>query len=329
MQKISLSKNVISRCFIILFSVLFLISCIGILNSCQALKTIESEKDIHQQAVDKSFHWITMHQTSLEVDGPIPVLEEIIAFHVLWRYTKDAELKRIYADEFQKRVGLIASINDYKIHPNQYTSFLAIALFAEKMQIDALDFRKMIEEQIIPSPTLFSHNITDTIWNTAYLDRLGYNPPLNLNHLMEQSNLQQEAYQKLLYRDICRPSDPDLIDKMALTIYHMTHEIFALTNFGEYPKPPVIENHESFFSEFFEKAIQWTISINNVDLLGEIIMCVKMLDLKDVPSIQKGIDFILSKQEDNGTFGITNPTLPNIYRHGILVAMMTLSIYHQ
>ena len=111
-----------------------------------------------------------------------------------------------------------------------------------------------------------------------------------------------------------------------MTAYYMTHEIFALTDWGQLPSPPIVENNRIYFSKLFDKIIQWAITIHHIDILAELIMCVKMLDLKDVPSLNQGIEFILSYQEDNGTFGITNPSLPNIYRHGILVSMMALSI---
>ena len=313
--------------FSILFiSALFLISCQSAVKSYQTGRSPESEKDAYQQAIHKAYLWIDMHPTSLEIDGPVPILEEIMAFYVLWKNTEDDSLKKTYVDEFRERVELLASVKDYRIGPKEFTSFLTIALFAERLQIDTLDFRRMIEEQIIPSPALFSQNITSVIWNTVYLGRLGYDPPPDLKSLIAQSNLQQEAYHRLLYQAICSPLDPSNMDKMTLTTYHMTHEIFSLTNFGEYPSPPVIENNKAFFLDFFEKAIQWAMDINHVDLLGEMIMCVKMLDLKDVPSLKKGIEYILSSQEDNGTFGITNPSLPNAYRHGILVSMMTLSM---
>jgi len=140
------------------------------------------------------------------------------------------------------------------------------------------------------------------------------------------SVLQQELDQRLLFQLVSSPVNPEYVNPMTLTVYYLTHEIFSLTDFGELPPPSVIANNQAFFSQLFDKTIQWSMAIKHIDLLAELIMCVKMLDLKDVPSFQEGIEFVLSSQEDNGTFGITNPTLPNIYRHGILVSMMALSM---
>jgi hypothetical protein len=223
-------------------------------------------------------------------------------------------------------INLIALKKDFKVQPKEYTVFLTVTAIIEKLKIQTIDFRKIIEDQLISDPLLYAQNITNNIWYTVYLKRLGYNPPMSLEILMPQSILQQELDRRLLFQLVNSPINPKYVNPMTLTTYYLTHEIFALTDFGELPSPPIIANNQAFFSNLFDKTIQWSMAIKHIDLLAELIMCVKMLDLKDVPSLQQGIEFILSNQENNGTFGITNPTLPNIYRHGILVSMMALSI---
>ena len=322
---ICLQRN-ITKSLIFLLCILFLISCQGIEKSYQTARTPGSEKNIYQHAIYNASQWINNHPATFEDDGSLVILEEIMAFYVLWRNTVNVSLKKKYFNEVQKRINLLASKKDFNVQPKIHTLFLTVTMIAEKLQIHTLNFRKIIEEQILNSPFLFTQNITNTIWVTVYLNRLGYQTLMNLDRLIPQSNLYQELHHRLVYQYVCSPVNPIYKDTTTLTLYHMTHEIFSLTNLGELPSPSIIENNKAFFSELFEKSIQWTMAINHIDLLGELIMCVKMLDLKDVPSLQQGIEYILSSQEDNGTFGITNPTLPDIYRHGILVSMMTLSI---
>ena len=132
--------------------------------------------------------------------------------------------------------------------------------------------------------------------------------------------------QRLLLRLVNGPLNPEYINPMTITVYYLTHEIFSLTDFGELPQPLIITDNQALFSELFDKTIEWAMAVQHIDLLAELIMCVKMLDLRNVPSLKVGIEFILSSQEDNGTFVITNPMRPNIYRHGILVSMMALYI---
>jgi hypothetical protein len=318
-------KKIITGCLILLSCVL--LSCRSAVQTQPTAGTQESEA-VSQQVTQKAYQWLCTHQTDIEIEGRLPVLEEMMTFYVLWKNTTDASLKKTYLNEFRKRMDMITSIKDYQVHPMEYTGFLTVTFFAEKLNINTTGFRKIIIEQILPSPYLFSRGITSAIWSTVYLERLGYKCPTNLESLIAQSNFRQEAKQKLLFQAISGPLTSVNIDDLILTTYHITHEIFCLTNFGEYPQPSVIKKNKAFFSFFFDKAIRWTITIENVDLLGELIVCVKMLDIKDVPSLHQGIQYIISRQQDDGSFGVTNPSMPNVYRHGTIISMMALSSFH-
>lgn len=311
---------------ILIVVALFLCACQCPLKSYETARELDFEKEPYQQGIHKACLWLDKNPVNTEVEEPLAILEEVIAFYMLWKNTKDSSKKTKYIEKIQKRIDYFASKEDIKVQPKEYTLIFPITMIVEKLHIKSVDFRKIIEEQMMSSPALFSQNITNTIWITAYLERLGYEPPLDLKLLMDQSNIQQELNQKLLYHSFGSSMDQRYINNMVVTSYHITHEILSLTNWGELPPPPIIGDNKVFFSDFFNKGIQWAISINHIDLLGEFIMCVKMLDLKDVSFVQTGIEHILSNQEENGTFGITNPSLPNIYRHGILVSMMVLSM---
>jgi hypothetical protein len=309
-----------------LFFTLFLISCRSAVKSNQTAGTPESEKDIYKQAIYKSYLWLDLHPAGFEDDGCLAVLEEIVSFNFLRNHTDDASEKKNYLKEIQKRVNLIALQEDFKVQPKEYTLFFTVAAICEELEIRTLDFRKIIEDQLISNPLLYSQHITSIIWITVYMEKLGYEPSIALESLMTESVLQDELNRGLLLQLVMSPINPIYVDPMTLTAYYLTHEIFALTDFGRLPPPPIITNNQAFFCRLIEETIQWSMAINHIDLLAEFIMCVKLLDLKDVPSFQQGVEFILSHQEENGTFGMTNPTLPSVYRHGILVCMMALSM---
>lgn len=318
-------NNIIKFLLLISFPV-FLFSCQGTVKSHQIANVLESKEDNYEQAISKSCLWLDKHPASFSEGGALPILEEIIAFYVLMHNTEDMPQKNNYFHQIQKRINLLASNKDYPVKQKEYTVFLTVATIAEKLGIHTVDFKKIIEEQLIPSPLLYTESITSTVWITVYLARLGYTPALDLDSLLPHTNLHEELNRKLLFKHVNSEVNPMYINPMIMTAYFMAHEIFALTDWGELPSPPIVENNRTYFSKLFDKTIQWAITINQIDILGELIICVKMLDLKDVPSLEQGIEFILSHQEDNGTFGITNPSLPNIYRHGILVSMMALSM---
>ncbi|MGA1842036.1 MAG: DUF6895 family protein [bacterium] len=297
------------------------------MKSYQRSDTPVSEKeDIYRQAINKGYLWLDLHPVGFEDGGCLAILEEIIAFYFLRNNTEDINLKKDYLDEIQKRIDLIVLKEGFKVQPKEYTVFLTVTKISEQLGIHPEYFRKIAEDQLISNPFLYSENMTSNIWNTLYLERLGYDPPMDLEILMSQSIIRQELEKRFIFKLVSGQVNPGYVNPMTLTLYYLTHEIFCLTDFGELPPPSIITNNQAFFSEFFDKTIHWSMAIGHTDLLAELIMCVKLLDLKDVPSFQQGVEFILSRQEDNGSFGITNPTLPNIYRHGVLVSIMALSM---
>ncbi|MGA1863775.1 MAG: DUF6895 family protein [bacterium] len=311
-------KEMVCWCIILSLS-LFVISC-------QQGKSSDTKKDVNEEAIDNALMWIYGHPVLFSMElAFVEVSEEIIAFYILNKNAKSPLQKDNYLREIQKRYDFIASKKDLKLNSREYTMLFAIAYIKEKLGIETLDFRKIIEEQALSDPLLFPPHITTTIWNTVYLERLGYNPPKALGDLMPSSTLSREVSERLLMRHVTSPFDPMFIDPISITIYDMTHEIFSLTDFGELPPPLIIIENQAFFSKLFNEIISWAITAKHIDVLAEAIMCVKMLNLKDVTNLQRGIEFIISSQQKDGSFGVTNPGRPNVYRHGILVSIIALS----
>lgn len=298
--------------------------------SCHRGKSPDSKKENIKKSIDMALSWVNKHPASFTDGMLIEILEEIITFYILSnyadKYKKDPSKKSYYIREIKKRLELIASKKDFKIQPVEYTVFLAVAAITEKLGLDTVDFKKIIGDQIMTDPHLYSQHITSQIWNTIYLERLGYMPPKSLEELLPQSTLFLEVHQKMVFQHIRAQFDPRYIDLIATTIYFMTHEIFPLTDFGKLPPPIIIVENQTFFSELFDQAIEWAITATHLDVLAEIIMCVKILNSENKSSLQHGIDYILSRQEKDGSFGITNPGRPNNYRHGTLVSIMALSM---
>lgn len=312
-------KEIVCWCIVLSLS-LFIISC-------QKGKSSDTQKDITEETIDNALMWIYGHPILFTMDlAFVEVSEEIIAFYILSENAKSPSQKDDYLRELQKRYDFIESKKDLKLNSREYTMLFAIAYIKEKLGLKTLDFRKIIEDQVLSDPLLYPPHITTSIWNTVYLERLGYNPPKALKDFMPLSTLSRELRERLLLQHIRSQFDPMLIDPIAITIYDMTHEIFSLTDFGELPPPLIIIENQAFFSGLFNEIINWSITAKHIDVLAEAIMCVKMLDLKDITNLQRGIDFIISSQQKDGSFGVTNPGRPNKYRHGILVSIIALSL---
>jgi len=313
---------------LVIFGIILLITSSII--SCQKKGSTASKKEEEaNEPVRKALGWVSAHPANFHDGMFIEISEEILAFYVLNRYTKDQSEKDNYLKEIKKRFDLIASNRELKAQSNEYTMVLAITEVAQKLGLDVPELKKIIETQLIPDPLLFPSHITSRIWDTVYLKRLGYTPAATLEESMPLSTLSQEVNQKLLFQYTKAQFNPMYVDPMATTIYDMTHEIFALTDFGELPPPSIITENDAYFSQLFNQTIDWAITATHEDVLAELIMCVKILNLKNVPSVQRGLNYLVSRQEKDGSFGETNPGRANIYRHGILVSIMALTMWGQ
>lgn len=311
--------NFASKLIIILLITLFI-------GSCRQNMLQDSGKGAINKSINNALSWVYGHPANFAVGGFIEIAEEIITFYILSNNTEDPLQSKTFIREIEKRLKLIKSNKEFKVQPQEFTMFLAVAAITGKLGLQTIDFNKIMEDQILSNPLLYPSHITTRIWNTVYLERLGYNPPQALRELLPQSTLSKEVRQRLLFQHVSGPTDPIFLEPISITIFDLAREIFALTDFGELPPPPVIIENQAYFSELFERCIKWAMNVKHIDVLADVLMCVNILKLKDVSSFQTGIEFIVSNQKNDGTFGITNPSRPNIYRHGVLGSIMALSM---
>ena len=204
-------------------------------------KSSGTKKNRTEKTIDNALMWIYGNPVYFAMDlAFVEISEEIITFYILSSHAKSPEQRHDYISEIQKRYDLIASKKDLHLNSREYTMLLAIAYIKEKLGLETLDFKKIIDEQLLPDPLLYPPHITTTIWNTVYLERLGYNPPKALVNLMPMSTLYKELHERLLLQHVKAQFDPMYIDPISITTYDITHEIFSLTDFGELPPPLII-----------------------------------------------------------------------------------------
>lgn len=305
--------------FIVLLLSLFL-------TSCQQRTSSDDRKTDTDRTIAKALSWVCGHPAHFADGGFIEISEEIITFYILSNHSEYKPKKNIYMREIEKRLDLIASKKDFKLQPPEYALFLVIAKISEKLGLKILNFKKIIEDQLLSDPLLYPPHVTTRIWNTLYLERLGYTTPMDLDYWVSNSTLSKEVHQQLLLQYVKAQFDPRYSETISMAIYDIAHEVFSRTDFGELTPPPIIRENRAFFSELFNECIAWAITAKHIEILAEVIKCVKILDLDNVPSLDRGIEFIVSQQKGDGSFGITNATRANVYRHGILVSIMALSL---
>jgi len=98
-------------------------------------------------------------------------------------------------------------------------------------------------------------------------------------------------------RPYCDSDDPEFYD----TVYFVTHVIYTLNAYGRYRLSPRWLPHEF---DFLKTHLRTAISTDDPEMTGEVVDSLKMFGLEPThPLIRRGITYLLSKQNDDGSWG--------------------------
>jgi hypothetical protein len=99
------------------------------------------------------------------------------------------------------------------------------------------------------------------------------------------------------YRGRENGSNPDFID----TVYAITHLVYTLNDYSVYNLPPRLLPQEF---EFLKANLKEAIAMEDPEMLGEFLDCLKSFGLKDSHKlIRMGMDYLLSQQNPDGSWG--------------------------
>jgi hypothetical protein len=99
------------------------------------------------------------------------------------------------------------------------------------------------------------------------------------------------------YRGNEKGTNPDFID----TVYSITHLVYTLNDYSVYKLSPRWL-HQEF--EFLKANLQEAIAMKDPEMVGEFLDCLKSFGLKDSNKlIRMGIDYLLSRQNSDGSWG--------------------------
>jgi hypothetical protein len=98
-------------------------------------------------------------------------------------------------------------------------------------------------------------------------------------------------------RPYCDSDDPEFYD----TVYFVTHVIYTLNAYGRYRLSPRWLPQEF---DFLKTHLRTAISSDDPEMTGEFVDSLKAFGLKHThPLIRRGITYLLSKQNDDGSWG--------------------------
>lgn len=285
-----------------------------------------------EQVIDRATHWLNGHPASVRDNELMEVVEEIMFFYAL-RSTPGYETEHPYflreiASRDQAIKAYLAETGDLQLHLKGDWAVLTyppLTHILSRMDLETDAYRVLIDELISRKRHLTPPRPAMRLWIAVYLARLGLVPDSSVQYLLNESPLQQDPETHVLLDYFSDPATASRDRQAAIQlVYNITHEIIALSDFGALPPPPVMLAQRTHYASLIDAAINWATRESALDVLAELVFCAHLLDLNDLPALPAAVALIVSRQQADGSFGITNPDRPNGVRHGVLTALLAL-----
>lgn len=311
-------KGLISLSLIILF-----------LTSCSSHRFQEDSNSLlREEVLSQALNWIITHPATFEDGGFLEMGEEINLFYVLYTKTESESEKKIYRDRITRIIEDLRTQEHFTLKmPGDVSAYLVITKVADRLGYNTTDFHDFINQKILQNPMAYPPNITYIILNSSILVDLGYKPMFPIKVSIKRGLIANMAQNRFLV-----PIGQNFIPPQVITnfFYDITHEIFAISGFGDRkPKRIFTPKEIDFIHYILEEGVSLYLPKEELDILCELIVCAKIMNYTTFPGYQEAINFILSTQKEDGTFGLI-PRMKdlgriNLYRHGVLVAVWALA----
>ncbi len=284
----------------------------------------QTQKD---KVLCRGLKWLFINSVDIQKDGFLELGEELNLFYKLYLKSNDIKEKEFFRNYILSRIDYLLEKHDLRIEfAGEITGYLYFAKIMKIMGVENPKYFDFITKDILVNQMTYPPNITYTILNTSIIEDLGYNPRIPLRNLVNKGVISQFS------------NNPDLTpigkayaspDHLMNFFYDITHEVFALSSFGDKnPKQYLLSPEIEFLKDVIIKGVSIYSEKKQVDILGELIICAKLLEYKDFEGYKEGIQFILDAQNEDGSFGVIERMAylgrPNVHRHGVLVALWAL-----
>jgi len=295
----------------------------------QSLRQSQSpDQSRREEVLSKALQWIMAHPASFEDGGFLEMGEEANLFYVLYTKAQSAEEKQIYRDRLARIVQELRAQKEFHIqYAGEITAYLAITKAAGRLGFETSDFHQFIKREILTSDMTYPMNVTYVILNSALLRDLGYEPKTLMETSIGQgviASMTKNGY--LIPVGKSYASDTDVSN----FFYDITHEIFAISSFGDKnPEQMLMPNELEFVRRIIPEGINLYLPKKQLDILCELVVCARIMGYKDMPGLQETLNFIYDSQGKDGDFGLI-PRMKdlgrgNLYRHGVLVAVWAMA----
>lgn len=284
------------------------------------------------RAIEKALVWLDAHPASVADHEVVGVVEEIMFFYALsMNAGGDSERARYHAEIAARHEAIVPfNVDALEARPHLQGTWAPLTYpplthIISRTGLESASYRAVIDDMVSAHPAMYPPRDAMQLWIGIYMQRLGYAPDVSLEALLERSALQQDPDAHTLL-DYLSDDGGAAANRYATVqlIYDITHEILARTDFGALRPPVAMTDRRDHYAVLLNRAIRWATHASAIDVLAELVFCAHLLGLPDLPSLADAVALILQSQQEDGSFGITNPDRRNGKRHGALTCTLAL-----
>ena len=284
-------------------------------------------------AIARALDWIEAHPATLQDGGFIDIVDEAVAFLVLYNFSRRPDDRSRFAATLRDRLSALEQLPAFEAwvyaQPKSLMDHYHLVLTAHLMQL--ADRPSAFQASIVAQAQralLATPQASPTVRLTvvAFLEYLDGVPPGRVNALLADSVVAQVARAGFPALPARAAEDPKQITTLLLSA--LVHEVIALTDFGRLPPSPWLSERRAALLPSLVDAVHWASTERNIDLACELVMTAGFLGEPLRAELRGLAQALVASQQPDGTWG-ASPTTPrqNKQRHTVLTATAILWAY--
>lgn len=283
-------------------------------------------------AIDKGLAWILAHPATCQDGGFLDIVDEGLFYRTLKRLDTDKAQQALYRQASNDCLSRLESSPEFeqRLVKQQKTLFEHYHLLLATHLIEAgrkhtAGHDTVIAEAQSALANNRRENPTFRLTIALLLQHLGARPTVTMDELLDAS-LINSVTQPAGSTFAAEPArKPPLRSRMQY--YALVHEVAALTDFGHLPLSPWLSERRGQLGLILEEGLRRAMLSADIDLIAELLLCNHMLGLPLTGQIRSGVDFLVARQQEDGSWGQQATRRLNRSRHSVQTATAALLAY--
>lgn len=282
------------------------------------------------QVICRGLQWLLDHPA--DIADPQGILEMGGELHIFYQFyvrSNNPQEKDFFKNIITSKIKCLLNKNDFQVKfGGEITAYIIFAKIMKKLGMNSSRYQHFIEQEIVNNDKTYplNININVTIFVSGLIDGIAYAPKYPFKDILYRGVIYQYShYPHLILQEKSLASPRYMME----FYYLIAHEIFAMANFGDRnPFEFLGEREFRFLKSVIPLGISTSIAWGEIDILSELIICARLLRYTDFEGFEKGVQFILDTQKEDGSFGSSiraaDLGCTNLYRHAVVMALWAL-----